>query len=166
MRAEFFGDSYDIVKRFLISRIIDAGYSIVVNPMNNGADDYLNQYYSFIGADASLNNKNAIFFDPDTGIKAEDTPTHISYDTIFENCIRYKVVMIFDQGFTRNRNHKQAAIDNKNNLFRASGIHSMYYMSLSHACFCFCCRHKEDLDKVMNSILASGFPPSKLRMQN
>jgi hypothetical protein len=159
MRAEYFGDSYDVVKKFLIERLIFAGFFVGINPMNNGSDEYLPKYYNFLGANDDIDNKTAIFIDPDTGIGRRDTQTHVSYDRISHLCDKYKCVMIFDQGFSRNIN-QPVAIRNKINNFQAQGIQSMYYMS--HACFCFCCKNNNDLLNVRNSIIQSGLPESRL----
>ena len=98
MRSKYFGDSYDIVKRFFIGILTGLKYKIELELiLPNGEDKFKEKFTKFLGANKASNesSKTALFIDPDTGIKLEGRfrkNKHISLDTIVNRCDSYKLV--------------------------------------------------------------------------
>ena len=67
MNPQWFGDSFDIVKRFFIANIREMGYQVFVDPMFTGEWNGLeNKFYDFLGAVpleslATSSGKTALF---------------------------------------------------------------------------------------------------------
>ena len=71
MKDSWFGDSYDIVKRYFISELKEIGYHVVFDPRFMTEMNEVEQFYRFVGASDQCENqkeKSAVFLDPDTGI--------------------------------------------------------------------------------------------------
>jgi len=103
MNPMWFGDSYDIVKRFFLCVLKNQGYSGYVDPMFTG--DYSkiqDSFLDFIGADLKPATpppmpKTAILLDPDTGIGSKRTKKHITIQDFIEFTDSYSVVFSYDQ---------------------------------------------------------------------
>jgi hypothetical protein len=81
LNPRWFGDSFDIVKRFFIKILKDAGYEVYVEPMFTGDwEDNEHRFISFIGVNEGTptSHKSALFIDPDTGIGNRTTSRHIT----------------------------------------------------------------------------------------
>src|SRR5690349_3125206 len=81
MNRDWFGDSYDIVKRFFLDALRTGGYDVYVDPMPTG--DWApceGAFLEFLRAkhvrEANGSAGSALLLDPDTGIGAQPSPRH------------------------------------------------------------------------------------------
>jgi hypothetical protein len=73
MNPNWFGDSYDIVKRFFLDVLRSLGYAVYVDPMPSGDWTSIEpEFLKFLGAqhlrEAERSRDSALLLDPDTGI--------------------------------------------------------------------------------------------------
>lgn len=99
MNPDWFGDSFDIVKRFFVSVLRCAGYSVYVD-----------------------------LLDPDTGIGKKPSAQHITIETIAQNLAHHDVVFSFDQSFSRTRTPLEQ-MKEKLEALAIYGVHGFYYDS-------------------------------------
>ena len=164
MKSQYFGDSYDIVKRFFIGSIRKMGYQIFVHPMFTDEWDEFekNKFYDFLGV-ANLeslgasNDKTALFLDPDTGIGTKPTKRHITITTIIEYLQEHEIVFSFDQSFSYSIDTvKLQKMREKLSSLKKEGAVGFYYDS--HACFLFLAKSPEVLANIKNHLLTTGLP--------
>lgn len=164
MNPAFFGDSYDIVKRFFCGEVSALGYFVVVEPMltgdwNGGEAVFLR----FIGASPSHDKapekgRTALFFDPDTGVHRRASMRHVAIARLAEETARYDLVFSFDQSFARQAVRGSGMRDKLVQL-STMGISAMYYDS--HARFLFVSRVKTTLAELRNHLVQLGMPPTR-----
>ena len=108
MKSVFFGDSYDIVKRFFIDILKRNGYSVAVGPnvLQGHGKQIEEPFHRFIGAERlsdaewpSVRSRTALLLDPDTGVGAKATRQHVTLERIVDELERYEIVFSFDQSF-------------------------------------------------------------------
>lgn len=140
MNPEWFGDSFDIVKRFFIGNIRELGYQVYVDPMLTGDWRGLEQkFYDFLGV-APLGDfkrtvdRTALLLDPDTGVGREPTKKHVTIEKIVDLLQYYESVMSFDQSFSHGCNSIEE-IRRKLRSLQAMNAVGFYYDS--HARFLF-----------------------------
>jgi len=165
MNPQWFGDSYDIVKRFFVSHLQDMGYQVYIDPMFTGQWDGLEkQFYDFIGAVPldyfiKSSKKTALLLDPDTGIGKESTAKHVSIQTLRNYLLQHEIVISYDQSFNRNHDSKQQ-MRQKLGLLKNNGATGFYYDS--HARFLFTAKSSDELDKVKDHFIETGLPKHRL----
>jgi hypothetical protein len=86
LNPQWFGDSFDIVKRFFVENLNALGYHVVVDPMLTGDWNGLeHDFYHFLKAypltDKS-GSKSALLLDPDTGIGIKKSKQHVTVKCI------------------------------------------------------------------------------------
>ena len=105
MNPQWFGDSYDIVKRYFIENLKAIGYHVVVDPMLTGGWNGLEEnFYHFLGTSPlgeASSKKLALLIDPDTGIGKKRTKQHVTIAIIATHLQNHEVVFSFDQSFSR-----------------------------------------------------------------
>ena len=106
MNGAWFGDSYDIVKRFFVGELQSLGYRVCVDPMPSGDwESHEAAFLRFVGVihvrDAEETRQSALLIDPDTGIGNRPSRKHASLDAIVAHLQRHEIVMVFDQSFSR-----------------------------------------------------------------
>ena len=104
MKDSWFGDSYDIVKRYFISALKTIGYQVVFDPDFMIEMNEVRRFYHFVGASdqhESNSRKIAVIPDPDTGTGEKRKRTHVSLSYIIEKTDDYDIVLTFDQSFNR-----------------------------------------------------------------
>ena len=165
MNPAYFGDSYDLVKRFFCRELSLLGYSVTVDPMLTGAwGETEGQFYRLIGAEPAgqqrqLSQRAALFLDPDTGVKEKGGKQHASFDRVARECTNYRLVFAFDQSFSRQA--KAATVmREKLSALKARGCHGMYYDS--HARFIFVANNQAVLHELQTQLLSLGLPASRL----
>lgn len=110
MNPAFFGDSYDLVKRFFCVEISSLGYSIAINPMFTGDwSGTENAFYRLLGAEPngkvlSDAKPRALFLAPDTGVKQKGSKQHVSFARLAQETKKFQLVFSFDQSFSRQAN--------------------------------------------------------------
>ncbi|OVE78617.1 hypothetical protein BVY01_04940 [bacterium I07] len=169
MNPEWFGDSYDIIKRYFVGLLKSNGYRVFVDPMFTGNWQVIQEaFYRFVGAPKFDGNKNsgertALLLDPDTGIGKHKTAKHITIDTIIEELKQHDLVFSFDQSFSRNRTANEQMIE-KLNFLSDKGLFAFYYDS--HARFLFVGKSQTDMEIVLHAIQKTGLPKSRLILGN
>jgi len=165
MNPKWFGDSYDIVKRFFVSALKNAGYSVFVDPMFSGNhSDIQDRFLDFIGAELKPDNppqmsKTAILLDPDTGIGSKRTKKHITIQDFVEFTDSYSVVFSFDQSFGFNADHKEIMALKLKDLKKLGAV-GFYYDS--HAKFLFGSRSAGEIESVKECLEGTGLPSSRI----
>jgi len=165
MNPAFFGDSYDLVKRFFCAEISSLGYSIAIDPMFTGDwSGTENAFYRLLGAEPngevlSDAKPRALFLDPDTGVKQKGSKKHVSFARLAQETKKFQLVFSFDHSFSRQAN-PVTIIREKLAELRALGCHAMYYDS--HARFLFASAEGHPLSELRAHLLSLGLPSSRL----
>jgi hypothetical protein len=163
MNPQWFGDSFDIVKRYFVENLRAIGYHVVVDPMFMGEWNRLEQkFYHLLGASPlgeSSSNKSALLLDPDIGIGKKKTKQHVTIEVIASHLRNYEVVFSFDQSFSRAGSATEK-IREKLGRLKETGNFGFYYDS--HARFLFAANALENLNEVEQQLLSSGLPASRL----
>jgi hypothetical protein len=165
LNPKYFGDSYDIVKKFFVDTLKDIGYEVYIDPMFTGDWDGKEQdFIKFIGAKLNNNFKNpvrksALFVDPDTGIKDKTSPKHIKFETIIQRLEKYEIVFSFDQSFSRLKSSKDQ-IQEKLSIFKKLGGNILYYDS--HTKFLFASKNLNTINAIKNRLIQIGIPSTRL----
>ena len=165
MNPTYFGDSYDLVKRFFCRELSLLGYSVAVDPMLTGAWSTNEQeFYRLIGAEpiageGTISTRAALFLDPDTGINAKGGRQHASFDRLAREATSYELVFAFDQSFSR-QSKPEIVMREKLSALRSRGCHGMYYDS--HARFVFVAKERHVLHELQRQLLSLGLPASRL----
>lgn len=168
MNPEWFGDSFDIVKRYFVTVLKEAGFSVYVDPMFTGDGESIErEFHAFLGAprnngDNSSRQKSALLLDPDTGVGKKKTAQHVTINDIARDLENHSIVFSFDQSFSRNRAGDVQMMEKLNNL-SGMGVHAFYYDS--HARFLFAATSKSDIELVVSALRISGLPQSRIVMQ-
>jgi len=163
LNPQWFGDSFDIVKRFFVENLNAIGYHVVVDPMLTGEWNGLeHEFYQFLKAyplTEKSSSKSALLLDPDTGVGRKKSKQHVTIKCIADQLLHYDVVFSFDQSFPRGGKATDKIIE-KLKLLQETGNHGFYYDS--HARFLFAAKSIEILREVEQQLLASGLPSSRL----
>ena len=163
MNPQWFGDSFDIVKRFFVENINELGYHVVVDPMLTGEWNGIeHQFYKFLKAhplSEISHNKSALLLDPDTGVGKSKTKQHVTIKCIAERLSQYEIVFSFDQSFSRGGSATDKMREKLMQL-KETGNYGFYYDS--HARFLFSTKTVEILKEVEQQLLSSGLPASRL----
>jgi len=165
MNPLWFGDSYDIVKRFFVGEVRSLGYAVYVEPMLtgdwDGRDDQLFRLLQVrhVRDHVRLNERSALLIDPDTGVSERSTPKHVSSGKIVEYLAIHDLVFVFDQSFSR-IGDADAAMCSKLERLNVCGAAGFYYNS--HARFLFAARSWEPLTELQARLRESGLPSSRL----
>ena len=163
MNSQWFGDSFDIVKRFFVENLNAIGYRVVVDPMLTGEwNGVEHDFYKLLKAyplnEKSI-SKSALLLDPDTGIGRKRSKQHVTIKCIADQLLNHDVVFSFDQSFPRGRNARDKIIE-KLKLLQETGNHGFYYDS--HARFLFAAKSIKVLGEVEKQLLKSRLPASRL----
>jgi hypothetical protein len=167
MNSRYFGDSFDIVKRFFIGNIREMGYQVFVDPMFTDEWNELekNKFYDFIGAAplpleslAASSGKTALLLDPDTGIGSKPTKKHVTVSMIVKCLQEHEIVFSFDQSFSRGGDALEQ-MDKKLSLLKKEGAAGFYYDS--HARFLFSSKLPEVLSNLERHLVTVGLPEKR-----
>jgi len=164
LNPQWFGDSFDIVKRFFIENLNSIGYQVVVDHtiLTGKWNGLEHDFYTFLKAyppNGIISAKSALMLDPDTGIGKKNSKKHVTIKYIADQLLRYDVVFSFDQSFPRGANAKDTIIE-KLLLLQETGNYGFYYNS--HARFLFAAKSIDILGEIEQQLLASGLPASRL----
>src|SRR5262245_6497297 len=164
MQRDWFGDSYDIVKRFFVGQLHSLGYSVYVDPMASGDWEPIERaFLAFLGAvhvrDAQPSEESALLLDPDTGIAKRRSRAHASISSIVNHLERHGIVFVFDQSFSRGA-APRPQLQAKLRQLQKQGAHGFYYDS--HARFLFSSLSAEKLHAFREALLKSGLPSDRL----
>jgi hypothetical protein len=165
MNPEWFGDSYDIVKKFFIHTLQGMDYEVYIDPMFTGDwDGKKEDFIKFIGD--KLHNdsgkpvvKSALFVDPDTGIKEKVSPKHITFKAIRQRLERYEIVFSFDQSFSRSISSEER-MQEKLSILKKLDVNGLYYNS--HTKFLFASKKVTVIDAIREELLKKGLPNTRI----
>ncbi len=178
MNPQFFGDSYDLVKKALISWLMPFG-GWAVHPMftEDVPPADAREFARFLNADLlspkvltaqtdreeyfkRCRDVGNLFLDPDTGVRLEGKPSprHILAENLVEIVrVRPKALtLVFDQSYTRAAESARSnEIKRKLTFFAKYKVHGFAYNS--HATFLLLCHDSELLERAYSVLLeASG----------
>ncbi len=164
MRRQWFGDPFDIVKRFFIEVLRDLGYRVYIDPMFTG--DWREEgpaFWKFLGVTPVEDRKEAdqpaaLFFDPNTGVGRRTSCDHITTGDLLRALKTHEVSLAFDQSFTRSRDAKEQMLA-KLRRIEGGGAHGFYFDS--HARFLFTSQSKERLADLRSQLERIGLPPRR-----
>ena len=165
MHPAYFGDSFDLVKRFFIAELKADNFSVAINPMLTGDwSDTDQDFYKLINCypkQQIMNDsaKTALFIDPDTGVNERGGKQHISYKALITATKTFDLVFSFDQSFSRQAKPKDIMLLKLRAISELGG-HGMYYDS--HARFLFVARNAATLNSFRNHLEFVGIPNSRL----
>jgi hypothetical protein len=164
MNSDWFGDSYDIVKRFFVGELRSLGYTVYIDPMPSGDWDPVEPaFLTFLGARHARDNqpsgRSALLLDPDTGIADRRSRSHASISVIVGHLTRHEIVFVFDQSFSRSTDPRAQVLAKLGQL-RQHGAHGFYYDS--HARFLFASLSADRLNTLRGAILEVGVPSHRL----
>ncbi|MCG5526834.1 MULTISPECIES: hypothetical protein [Halorhodospira] len=164
MNPDYFGDSYDIVKKFFVERLHGIGYKVYADPMLTGEwEDDGAAFLKFIGVkhaeDAPEDGRGiALFIDPDTGVNEKGSIKHCPIGYAADQAGKFSIVFAFDQSFSRA--HETASkMQEKLAQLRDMGVNGFYYHS--HAPFLFAARDLSHLSQARESFIKSGIPKKR-----
>lgn len=185
MKIQYFGDSYDVVKKSIISWLADFGPWSVHPMFSEPVTDVDAQKFSqFIGArivstEALLpstdrkkyfsvcRNTENLFLDPDIGIYLQDNciPKKRSgyvFASELTSLIQNRpstLTLIFDQSLSRGQ--ERSEIETKLRHFAGNGIQGVAY--LSHACFILLANETELIQRAYSTVIAkSSLPETRI----
>lgn len=164
MNPAYFGDSYDIVKRFFCSELRVLGYRVAIDPLLTGKWNGTEQaFYQFVGAwphegAQSAGSDVALLIDPDTGIRSRPGDHHVSLQSIAKSAQVHEMVATFDQAFSREHDPREV-IRRKLNELHELGCHGVYFNS--HARFLFASREPARIEQLVNHLVELGMPRSR-----
>lgn len=164
MNPDYFGDSYDVVKRFWCEVARSLGYAMYIDPMFTG--DWTSRqraaYFRFIGArpvSASIpSSPAALLIDPDKGIRDVPGRFHTTFDAIASRCQEFALVIAFDQSFARGPDVRND-LARKLHSLRDLGVRGLYYDS--HARFLICSKVPGPPMRFRKALVEAGLPAER-----
>lgn len=162
MNPEWFGDSYDIVKRFFASSLLDLNYDVYIDPMITGEwGGDLDTLYDFLKMrplSEYRDSDSALFLDPDTGIGRSNSSKHTTISKIVEHLATHKIVFSFDMSFSRG-SEPLAQMGKKLKTLVDHGAFGFYFDS--HARFLFASNDEQRLASLQRHLKYIGLPESR-----
>jgi hypothetical protein len=190
MKMNFFGDSYDIIKKFLIKSIAPNAEWIalpmftdevsskdiksieqflhvrIVSKAKVTATTDRNKYF------AESANHRHIFIDPDTGISikkhyGKNSPYYVFGPELVSLCMQNpeRLLLVFDQSIQRGKaDQVEESIERKLTYFIEQNIFCFAYKS--HACFMVLSLSSSVCKKAYDNLLDTNLPNSKLTRFN
>jgi hypothetical protein len=165
VKLDYFGDSYDLVKRFFCRELSSLGYTVSVEAMFTGEwSGAETQFFKLIGAaplaaNLAPKDRTAVFVDPDTGVHGKVSLHHVSLSRLVELSAHHPLVFAFDQSFSRQAKFPES-LHAKLAKLEELGAHGMYYNS--HARFLFVARVLGTLERLKAHLVGLGLPSSRL----
>ncbi len=169
MRQQYFGDSYDIVKRFFCSELHAVGLKVYARPMfPDPQEAWTADFYKLVGAqpepDVQVRDMHAaLLVDPDTGVKVGDFAgrakgtRHITTGQVAKAEKTYGVVCVFDQSFSRGGDRLELM---RAKLSKVGSAAAFYYAS--HATFLFAGGNADALKALRTRLATNGVPESRI----
>ena len=164
MNLTYYGDSYDLVKRFFCLQLKTLKYKVVVDPTFTDLDDWTiddkQKFFLLIGArpanGADGKKPSALFIDPDTGVREKRGTKHVTFERLAEEIKKHALVFAFDQAFSRGGDVGTAMRSKFSGVAKRGACYCMYYTS--HAHFLFVALKKEPLDQFREHLVELGLP--------
>jgi hypothetical protein len=89
-RSTYYGDSFDLVKRFFIAELNSVGFDVRIEPMLTGEwNGQEQEFYQLIGCSPAPwssqgKGKKALLFDPDKGVNEKGGRQHASFRSLID----------------------------------------------------------------------------------
>ena len=165
MNPKWYGDSYDIVKRFFVKALKELGYYVYIDPMFTDDETEIRvQFIKLIGAEilsdkSPVEDRKAILIDPDTGIGKKRTPKHILMKDLVNMMGKYSIVFAFDQSFSRGKDDKEQMITKLKTMHELGAV-GFYYDS--HAKFLFSSKSLKEIESLKHHLKNIGIPACRI----
>jgi hypothetical protein len=165
MNPKWFGDSYDIVKRFFVKALKDIGYEVHIDPMFTGEVTGIRErFLEFIGAKIKpdkppVAGKTAILIDPNTGIGKKRTSSHITIKDLVGLMDTYSIAFAFDQSFSRAKDDQEQMTAKLRPLHELGAV-GFYYDS--HAKFVFGSKSGDAIESLKDHLISKGLPACRI----
>lgn len=164
MKDEYFGDSFDIVKRFFVRQLRSSGFAVTIDPTYLEDMAKADEFVAFVGAHAQhvlTPNDAVLFLDPDTGIGSGSKRSHITIQQIADLACDHAGILCYDQSFAHAK-YAETLTRMKAKLeeVEAHNVSGFYYDS--HARFLFASKSHDALDRMRSAILVTGLPVHRL----
>ncbi len=163
MNPKWFGDTYDIVKRFFASALHELDYDVYIDPMLtgdwDGKEERLYEFLKMRPVKDARNTMSALFLDPDTGIGSVPSPKHTTISSMVGQLETHEIVYSFDQSFSRGSD-PAAQMNVKLATVSEQGAFGFYFDS--HARFLFCSADEVRLKKLGDHLRHKGIPSQRL----
>jgi len=169
MNPEWFGDSYDIVKRFFCEALRSQGYATYIEPLPTGSwNGTEEQFYRLLGVEHVRchlpdQRPSALFIDPDIGIAERASKNHTTLSRIVQELLKHQIVWVFDQSFSRSADPHEQMLAKLIQL-RSMGGYGCYYDS--HAKFLFVGHSQQEVGAVAENFFSYGLPRSRMLFPN
>lgn len=167
MNPEWFGDSYDIVKRFFVEVLLRLGYRVYVDPMPTGDwDPSEPSFLRLLGASHVRDlttGRTALLLDPDTGVGKRRSLRHTTIQDIVSELENHEIVFVFDQSFSRGAD-KLPQLQEKLAHLGSHGVDGFYYDS--HAPFLFASGSSGNLASLRDALFQAGLPKHRIVLPN
>ncbi len=183
MKAEFLGDSYDIVKQSLLRWLAVMGpwathpmFTDSVSPEQVGAyarmlgTQVLSREALTLGVDRDAyfaparDCEDHVFLDPDTGLRLQPTkgkkgPAYVFGPELLAiaKARPEKLTLVFDQSLARGAERQQ--LERKLSAFAMQGIHGIAYVS--HACFVLVGADRSLVDRAFENLKRESRLPDR-----
>ena len=183
MHMQYFGDSYDIVKKFLLA-VLEDGEPWAAYPMftHKVTRSDITAFERFLGVTVTSSSvfspgcdrssrlcapsgAKRLFLDPDIGVRLKPSAGAKSAAYVFGPEIedlchseRDRLVLVFDQSVSRG--NERLAMEAKLDYFRERGVFGFAYFS--HACFLILSASKGVVRQARAALLATGLPKTRL----
>lgn len=162
MNPKWFGDSYDIVKRFFATALQHLGYDVYIDPMLTGEwEEEEEELYHFLRmrpVGEYREGESALFLDPDIGIRSNVSPKHTTISRIADLLKTHEIVYSFDQSFSRG---VDPLLQMQTKLAALSELGAAGFYFDSHARFLFASVQTERLDIIRKHFEYMGLPSSR-----
>lgn len=164
MKDDYFGDSFDIVKRFFVRQLRSSGFTVTIDPRYLEDMAKADEFVSFVGACAQhepARNDAVLFLDPDTGIGNGSKRSHVTTQEVANLAGSYAGIMCYDQSFAHAK-YAETLTRMKAKLeeLEAHNVSGFYYDS--HARFLFASRSSDIVGRMRSTILGTGLPVHRL----
>jgi hypothetical protein len=164
MNSAYFGDSYDVVKRFFCDMARSAGYAVYVDPMFTG--DWTSRqraaFLGFLGArefgGSHPKSPAVLLVDPDTGLRAGPGRGPATFAAIASLSDEFDMIIVFDQSFSRGHDARDV-MNTKLRALHALRVRGVYYDS--HARFLICGRKSSIVMRFQKVLVRAGLPAER-----
>ncbi len=149
MNPAYFGDCYDMAKRFFCDALRKLEYTVYIEPMLTGEwSGNEVTFYAFLGVKPVENHK------------PQDSRT-ATLACVKQALWRHAIVFVYDQSFLRaNARGREEQMASKLSDLELGGYSGFYYNS--HACFLFASRCKCHLRLLQDHLRSLGLPDSRI----
>ncbi len=185
MQLDYFGDTYDLAKRFLIERLApDEPWAIVPMFTDQWNGEQIAEYERLLGGKVLRGEcitgapdwqqavtagdwHGHVFYDPNTGIRRpgvdQGSASHLKLDEVILEAGRrpLHITLVFDQSYANaKRDEKTKVMREKLAYLSEAGVYGLGY--LCQAPFLILSLDKDAIGRARENLLDAGVPASRL----